>query len=326
MSAQPNISEKFFSLRVVHCKKKANAKKKRINVYPFGLQHKGYNNVVSANGNSTAEKFKYQGQELEEELGKNTYAYQWRDYDPAIGRFNKIDRFAEKYDPVSPYSFTANNPIVFKDIKGDSLSITSKDRKHIDTTVDVVNNGLGGYYEFKVDEDGNASISKTGKKGKATKQQKKLFKTLNKAIKNEETTSIEIVNNDSNVEIGSFDTGQIDIGDVQKLGDSNLENPEFISSQGAIAHEVEEQFSKQVGGQTDVFKAHKQGLKAEMGVNGTTGVRQDVGAFAIKNSAGKTISNASTLQSNVQVGTSRKTIDIIVINGNVRGVRKTKQK
>ena len=27
-------------------------------------------------------------------LSKTTYAYQWRDYDPVITRFNKIDRFA----------------------------------------------------------------------------------------------------------------------------------------------------------------------------------------------------------------------------------------
>lgn len=77
---------------------------------------------MNPNGNSTAEKFKFQGQELEEELGKNTYAYQWRDYDPALGRFNKIDRFAEKYQSMTPYHFTANNPIRFVEIAGDSIT------------------------------------------------------------------------------------------------------------------------------------------------------------------------------------------------------------
>ncbi|MFY0604503.1 MAG: hypothetical protein JXQ93_11165 [Flavobacteriaceae bacterium] len=96
------------------------------NYYPFGLKHKGYNNVVSSNGNSVAQKKKFQGQELEEELGKNTYAYQWRDYDPAIGRFFKIDRFAEKYQSITPYHFAANNPIFFKEIKGDSIEGVSR--------------------------------------------------------------------------------------------------------------------------------------------------------------------------------------------------------
>ncbi len=66
----------------------------------------------------------FQGQELEEELGKNTLAYQWRDYDPAIARFNKIDRFAEKYESHSPYGFTKNNPIRFVEVAGDSLWIS----------------------------------------------------------------------------------------------------------------------------------------------------------------------------------------------------------
>jgi len=96
------------------------------NYYPFGLIQKGYNNVVSSNSNSTAEKFKYNGKELEEDLGKDTYAYGWRDYDPAIGRFNKIDRFAEKYYSFSTYSYAGNNPIIFVDVQGDSIASGSQ--------------------------------------------------------------------------------------------------------------------------------------------------------------------------------------------------------
>lgn len=73
-------------------------------------------------------KYKYQGQELEEELGKNTYAYQWRDYDPAIGRFNKIDRFSEKYLGVSTYAFSANSPILYREIAGDSIHVVLRSR------------------------------------------------------------------------------------------------------------------------------------------------------------------------------------------------------
>ena len=51
-------------------------------------------------------------------------AYQWRDYDPAIARFNKIDRFAEKYQSLTPYHFTANNPIFFREIAGDSINVS----------------------------------------------------------------------------------------------------------------------------------------------------------------------------------------------------------
>ena len=91
------------------------------NYYPFGLKHKGYNNVV--NSTNPALKKKFAGEEFEDELGKNTVAFQWRDYDPAIGRFNKIDRFAEKYADVSPYGFTKNNPILFREFAGDSTRV-----------------------------------------------------------------------------------------------------------------------------------------------------------------------------------------------------------
>lgn len=68
----------------------------------------------------------FQGQEEEKELGKNTYAFQWRDYDPAIARFNKIDRFAEKYYSITPYHFAANNPVFFNEIAGDSIEGVSR--------------------------------------------------------------------------------------------------------------------------------------------------------------------------------------------------------
>ena len=97
------------------------------NYYPFGLKHKGYNNITSSLGNSTAQKKGFANEELEEELGKNTVAFQWRDYDPALGRFNKIDRFAEKYFTITPYHFTANNPILYQEIGGDSIG---KGRKY----------------------------------------------------------------------------------------------------------------------------------------------------------------------------------------------------
>ena len=92
------------------------------NYYPFGLRHKGYNNVVNGTENNYQT---FQRQEEEKELGKNTYAFQWRDYDPAIARFNKIDRFAEKYASHSPYAFTKNNPIRYREMAGDSIWVTS---------------------------------------------------------------------------------------------------------------------------------------------------------------------------------------------------------
>ena len=96
------------------------------NYYPFGLQHRGYNNNINGVENNYQT---FQGQEEEKELGKNTYAFQWRDYDPAIARFNKVDRFSEKYYSISNYAFTANNPVLYNEIAGDSIG---QGREHYD--------------------------------------------------------------------------------------------------------------------------------------------------------------------------------------------------
>lgn len=57
-------------------------------------------------------------------MGENTYAFGWRDYDPAIGRITKIDRFAEKNHKLTPYGYAGNNPVLINDIQGDSLWIS----------------------------------------------------------------------------------------------------------------------------------------------------------------------------------------------------------
>lgn len=89
------------------------------NYYPFGLKHKGYNSVVNnAIGNSVAQKYKYNGKELNEELGLNWYDYGARNYDPTIGRWMNIDALAEKAPGITPFRYGFNNPINFIDPDG----------------------------------------------------------------------------------------------------------------------------------------------------------------------------------------------------------------
>ncbi len=88
------------------------------NYYPFGLEHKGYNMAVSPDGNALAQQWKYNGTELSEELGLNVTEMLFRQYDPAIGRFNVIDGLAEAAVEITPYRFALNNPIFFTDPTG----------------------------------------------------------------------------------------------------------------------------------------------------------------------------------------------------------------
>ena len=90
--------------------------KKRIKLYPFGLQHKGYNsNVASTN---IALKRKFGGKEYQDELGLGWYDVTARNYDPALGRWMNIDPLAEQMRRHSPYNFGFNNPVYFQDYDG----------------------------------------------------------------------------------------------------------------------------------------------------------------------------------------------------------------
>jgi RHS repeat-associated protein len=83
------------------------------NYYPFGVKHKGYNDYV-ANTN----KYKYQGQERQDELGLNWDSFKWRNYDMAIGRFMSIDPLAEKYAYNSTYAFQENKMGMGRELEG----------------------------------------------------------------------------------------------------------------------------------------------------------------------------------------------------------------
>ncbi|UJH66380.1 DUF6443 domain-containing protein [Allomuricauda sp. SCSIO 65647] len=88
------------------------------NYYPFGLKHKGYNDGISALGNSVAQKWKFGGKELDESLDLNTYDFGARNYDPALGRWMNIDPLAEQMRRHSPYNYAFDNPVFFIDPDG----------------------------------------------------------------------------------------------------------------------------------------------------------------------------------------------------------------
>ncbi len=108
------------------------------NYYPFGLQHKGYNNVV----NGTEHTYKYNGKEHQQELGLDWYDFGARNYDSALGRWTTIDPLADKNHFDSPYTFVHNNPLIYVDPDGkDAILIVFPDYK-ISTPVGKVG-GLG---------------------------------------------------------------------------------------------------------------------------------------------------------------------------------------
>ncbi len=98
------------------------------NYYPFGLKHSNYNtNEKKYIKNEVLNKlilafypkfqgdgsynYKYNGKELQDELGLNLYDYGARNYDPAIGRWNTMDKLSELYFDKSSYVYALNTPV-----------------------------------------------------------------------------------------------------------------------------------------------------------------------------------------------------------------------
>ncbi|WP_340067299.1 RHS repeat-associated core domain-containing protein, partial [Ascidiimonas aurantiaca] len=110
--------------------------------YPFGLRVRGVNDGIGALGNSVAQRWKFGGKELQDELNLQWYDITARNYDPALGRWMNIDPLAEQMRRHSPYNYAFDNPIIFQDPDGMApfTDLFDKNGKKIGT--DGVDNGV----------------------------------------------------------------------------------------------------------------------------------------------------------------------------------------
>lgn len=89
-------------------------------------------------------------------FGVNWYDYGARFYDPQLGRFHAIDRFAENFAEWSPYHYANNNPINNIDINGDSTVVMAGANDNTFVVVDgAPTDGRGLYLR---NDDGEVSL------------------------------------------------------------------------------------------------------------------------------------------------------------------------
>ncbi|MEM8906401.1 MAG: DUF6443 domain-containing protein, partial [Bacteroidota bacterium] len=115
--------------------------------YPFGMNMEGEWAAQIGPEN----KYQYNGKELNEDYGLDWLDYGWRNYDSAIGRWNRFDRLSEEYYPMTPYQYGANNPIKFIDVNGDYIIVTL-------TTVDDGGNIVNTDYSWQSNDNGEWSF------------------------------------------------------------------------------------------------------------------------------------------------------------------------
>jgi RHS repeat-associated protein len=81
--------------------------------YPFGL---GFN--VWNKESIKANRYLYQKQQAQDDLGYDEYQYKYRMHDPAMGRFLSVDPLSEKYMYNSTYAFSENRVIDGVELEG----------------------------------------------------------------------------------------------------------------------------------------------------------------------------------------------------------------
>jgi RHS repeat-associated protein len=70
-------------------------------------------------------RYKFTGKERDIESQYDYFGARY--YDSRIGRFLSVDRYAQKYLSLSPFSYAACNPVLFIDVNGDSIWISYGD-------------------------------------------------------------------------------------------------------------------------------------------------------------------------------------------------------
>ena len=196
-----------------------------------------------------------------------------------VSRWLSPDPMAAKYPDWSPYNFVQNNPLIFIDPDGRDLifafknkGTSAEDRENLKRQL---NEGLGGYYTADIDKKGKVSL--TAVEGKdfsgASEQVKGFYDVLNQSVSNEGKVKINVLNGDDYVVVGDFETKAIDMKDLAAF--ENIDNksglPNAVSVQSKIAHEVAEQFDKQINGNKDFASAHtNKAIPAENRVSGST--------------------------------------------------------
>ncbi|MGB4292177.1 MAG: RHS repeat-associated core domain-containing protein [Bacteroidales bacterium] len=168
-------------------------------------------------------RYLYNGKEINPEKmtseSLNWLDYGWRMYDAQLGRFHTQDRFAEKYNWMTPYQYGANNPVLMIDVNGDSVQVTGR-QKNVDQFISMLNARTGNTYAvqngYLVRTSENLNLETNGTVSG------ELSQIMEQAITGNGVILVDIVKNKDNVLVDSYQTGALDVGDLQSIGDAAM--------------------------------------------------------------------------------------------------------
>jgi hypothetical protein len=187
-----------------------------------------------------------------------------------------------------------------------------------------MNAGLGPVHKASVNASGEVEITLTGLYGPPTAANQ-AFTTRLQALCNEAGTTTVAVASGSATIVGSYATGEIDIGDIEALG-INLRG---WDARGALLHELVEQRQKQLGTTaaqrgygSATTGAHSEGLAAELGVVGAV-LESDSNLVGATANADGTMNGSRTVVFRYPDG-SRYQVVVTLSHNNITNVVRTR--
>ena len=96
---------------------KNGTKEQVTHYYPYG----GVIGDISTN--ESVQKYKFEGKELDRTFGLDNYDIHARQYFAMAPSWDRIDKKAEDYYPISPYSYCGGDPVNRMDVNGDSIQL-----------------------------------------------------------------------------------------------------------------------------------------------------------------------------------------------------------
>jgi RHS repeat-associated protein len=218
-------------------------------------QHTAYYPYGEPQREPTGQPWLFSGKERERTASLRDYDFSARRYFAPICSWLAPDRLATKYTDLSPFAYCASNPIRYIDPTGNDLQL-SGEKPAIEKTVKVISNALANTADVKL-QNNQVIIEIKPDADKASFEEQQEAELYRKIISDEATTLINVVESSADVIIGDCNTGTIDIDDIVALGEGDV-----ATSEGALVHEVKEQYEIQVKG-TSTNAAHARAIGAE---------------------------------------------------------------
>lgn len=198
-------------------------------------------------------------------------AMDYRQYDNALGRFNSIDVMSEKFPALSPYSFSADNPILLNDPSGKDWSIsvtTDKNGKiHVNITVNAaIMNSSGKKINMS-----NYIKNQTAQFNRIFSMNREGFDVKTNINLREVKNEDEVKENEHLVNIKDPSNFDDNVGGNSHLGGLNVNiNSAFINSDGSTLYN--NTFSHEIGHTGGLSHPWEKGTSQPMGKNYIFGI------------------------------------------------------